>query len=71
MSYYEQALALWRSYNVQVAADLDRVLDSFKISFAFQSGRLTNPQITYRDTLSIFEKDSVTEYTGVVRSLDS
>lgn len=37
--------------------------------FAFQSGRLSDPQITYRDTVSIFERDSVNEYTGVVRSL--
>ncbi len=69
METYEKALALWRSHDVQVAEDIDRELDSVKVNFAFQSGRLTNPQITYRDTVSIFEKDSVTEYTGVVRSL--
>ena len=55
--------------SVTTAADIDRALDNFKTSFAFQSGRLTNPQITYHDTVSIFEKDSVAEYTGVVRSL--
>ena len=54
---------------MEVSADIDRILDNFKTSFAFQSGRLTDPQITYHDTVSIFEKDSVADYTGVVRSL--
>ena len=69
MENYEKILAMWRTHKLEVAADIDRALDNFKTSFAFQSGRLTNPQITYHDTVSIFEKDSVAEYTGVVRSL--
>lgn len=69
MDNYEKILAMWRTHKLEVAADIDRALDNFKTSFAFQSGRLTNPQITYHDTVSIFEKDSVAEYTGVVRSL--
>lgn len=69
MPSYEQALAYWRAQKLETAADIDRVLDWFKVSFAFQSGRLSDSQITYRDTVSIFEKDSVIEYTGVVRSL--
>ena len=69
METYDKILAMWRTHKLEVAADIDRALDNFKTSFAFQSGRLTNPQITYHDTVSIFEKDSVTEYTGVVRSL--
>lgn len=59
MENYEKILAMWRTHKLEVAADIDRALDNFKTSFAFQSGRLTNPQITYHDTVSIFEKDSV------------
>lgn len=69
MSNYEKIVSMWRSYKLETAADIDRVLDNFKTSFAFQSGRLSDPQITYHDTVSIFERDSVNEYTGVVRSL--
>lgn len=69
MGTYEKIVSMWRGYKLETAADIDRVLDNFKTSFAFQSGRLSDPQITYHDTVSIFERDSVNEYTGVVRSL--
>ncbi len=65
MSNYEKIVSMWKSRKLETTADIDRALDNFKTSFAFQSGRLSDPQITYHDTVSIFEKDSVTEYTGV------
>lgn len=69
MSVYDKIVSMRKGYKLEPAADIDRVLDNFKTSFAFQSGRFSDPQITYHDTVSIFERDSVNEYTGVVRSL--
>ena len=40
MEQYEKAVQLWQSWNVRMAADLDRYLDSFHILFAYHSDRI-------------------------------
>ncbi|MFB5268512.1 hypothetical protein ACE41H_17250 [Paenibacillus enshidis] len=69
MGAYEQAIALWRGYGIQSAADLDRCLDSFRILFAYHSGRIENAEITYHDTRDIFENGKVHQFTGNPRTL--
>lgn len=69
MNKYVQAVALWQSYKIVSAADLDKYLDSFRILFAFHSGRIENEEITYNDTREIFENGKVSNYTGDPRSL--
>lgn len=69
MEKYEQVIALWQSYKVSSAADLDKYLDSFRILFAFHSGRIENEEITYHDTREIFENGKVSNYTGNPRAL--
>jgi len=66
---YEQAIALWQGYGIQTAADLDRCLDSFRILFAYHSGRIENEEITYHDTRDIFENGRVHQFTGNPRTL--
>lgn len=66
---YEQAVALWRSHKIGSVADLDRCLDSFRILFAYHSGRIENAEITYRDTRDIFENGKVHQFTGNPRAL--
>lgn len=61
---YEQVVTLWQSYNIVSIADLDKYLDSFRILFAFHSGRIENEEITYHDTREIFENGKVSNYTG-------
>ena len=34
METYDKILAMWRKHKLEVAADIDRALDSFKTSFA-------------------------------------
>ena len=50
MGPYEKAVALWRSWQVRSAADIDLRLDSFRVLFAYHSGRIENPEVTYHDT---------------------
>lgn len=69
MGDYEQAIALWQGYGIQTAADLDRCLDSFRILFAYHSGRIENAEITYHDTRDIFENGKVHQFTGNPRTL--
>lgn len=69
MGVYEQTVALWQGYTLQSVADLDRCLDSFRILFAYHSGRIENAEITYHDTRDIFENGRVNHFTGNPRAL--
>lgn len=64
MDKYNQAVELWQSYKIASAADLDKYLDSFRILFAFHSGKIENDEITYPDTREIFENGRVVHYSG-------
>jgi len=48
---------------------LDKYLDSFRILFAFHSGRIENEEITYHDTREIFENGKISNYTGSPHAL--
>ncbi len=69
MDQYSRAVQLWQSYQISSAADLDKYLDSFRILFAFHSGKIENEEVTYHDTREIFENGKVANYTGSPRAL--
>ncbi len=69
MEQYSRVVGLWQSYKIASAADLDKYLDSFRILFAFHSGKIENEEITYHDTREIFENGRVVNYTGNPRAL--
>lgn len=69
MEQYSLVVALWQSYKIVSTADLDKYLDSFRILFAFHSGKIENEEITYHDTREIFENGKVVGYTGSPRAL--
>ena len=64
MSRYERAVQTWQGWQVRSAADIDQHLDSFRILFAYHSGKIENSEITYHDTREIFENGKVSGYTG-------
>lgn len=69
MSRYEQAVKLWQRYQIKTEADLDLRLDSFRVLFAYNSGKIENEDISYHDTREIFENGRVSGYTGDTRAL--
>lgn len=69
MEQYSRVIELWQSYKIASAADLAEYLDSFRILFAFHSGKIENEEITYHDTKEIFENGRVVNYTGSPRAL--
>ncbi len=69
MEQYSRVIVLWQSYKILSAADLDKYLDSFRVLFAFHSGKIENEDITYHDTREIFENGRVVGYTGSPRAL--
>ena len=66
---YRQVLAWWEEKNVHIDAELAEVLNGHSIAFAYNSGKIENPQITYNDTREVFEHDGVASYTGDLRTL--
>ncbi|MCD8314398.1 MAG: Fic family protein [Firmicutes bacterium] len=69
MSKYEKALTVWKQRNISNDAELSEALSEHSIAFAYNSGKIENKNITYHDTKEIFERDSVTAYTGDLRTL--
>jgi Fic family protein len=69
LELYSKAVELWQSYKIASAEDLDKHLHSFRILFAFHSGKIENEEITYHDTREIFENGKVMNYTGSPRAL--
>jgi hypothetical protein len=66
---YSRTIELWNSYEITSATDLDKYLDSFRILFAYHSGKIENEDITYHDIREIFENCRVIAYTGSPRAL--
>ena len=59
----------WQTMDIQTTAQLDNALDSFRIEFAYNSGKIENEQVTYHDTREIFENGKVTGYSGETRAI--
>lgn len=69
MSQYTAVVKQWREWKVTTSADYNLRLDSFRILFAYNSGKIENADITYHDTREIFENGKVVGYTGNTRTL--
>lgn len=69
MNPYEAILAAWQKKQIETDAQLAEALNGQGISFAYHSGKIENPNITYHDTREIFDHDGVTGYTGDLKTL--
>ncbi len=69
MTAYEKAVALWQKRHITTAARLAEALNAHSVAFAYHSGKIENPNVTYSDTCDIFEHDGVSSYTGDLRTL--
>jgi Fic family protein len=66
---YEEIAARWQSIKKESREDLRKALAYFTIPFAYHSGAIENPNISYENTREIFENNSVSQYTGSVTTL--
>ena len=69
MTQYEKAVSIWKGKRIRTDAELAEAMNGHSIAFAYHSGRIENELITYNDTREIFEHDSVSGYTGDLRTL--
>lgn len=56
MSKLKQILDYWTSLPIRTVQDLNTYLDSYRILFAYHSGKIENENITYHNTRELFEK---------------
>lgn len=68
MSYHD-IVDFWQSQNITSGAELEVVLNGQIINFAYHSGKIENDNITYNDTRDIFERDTLSNYTGDLRTI--
>lgn len=68
MSYHD-IVDFWQSKNITSGAELEGVLNGQIINFAYHSGKIENDNITYNDTRDIFERDTLSNYTGDLRTI--
>lgn len=59
----------WKQKKINTVSDLEAVLSNFSIIFAYNSGVIENPEITYHTTREIFENGKVINFTGDVRTV--
>lgn len=69
MITYGQIVSEWHNRNIESGADLATVMNERCISFAYNSSKIENTHVTYRDTHEIFKHDGVSNYTGDLRTL--
>lgn len=69
MSNYKEVIEKWKSKHISTKKDFLQNLTSYKIIFAYNSGAIENPEITYHNTREIFENGKVINFTGDLRTL--
>jgi len=66
---YIETVNKWKQKDIKNIFDLEAVLSNFSIVFAYHSGVIENPEITYHTTREIFENGKVINFTGDVRTV--
>lgn len=66
---YQNIIEEWKKLNIRTVKDLEDRLENFRILFAYHSGVIENPEITYHNTREIFENGKVVNFTGDTRTV--
>lgn len=59
----------WRAQHISQRDELAAVLEGYRVRFAYHSGTIENPELTYHDTRDVFEDGRVHGFTGDPRTL--
>lgn len=66
---YQEIINAWRTKKINTEAALEQALHNFRIIFAYNSGVIENPEISYHNTREIFENGKVINFTGDIRTV--
>lgn len=66
---YQEIITAWKNKKIDAEETLAQALSNFRIIFAYHSGAIENPEISYHNTREIFENGKVINFTGDVRTI--
>ena len=66
---YQDVVAEWADRDIVDRDRLAVALADYRVRFAYHSGTIENPSITYRDTRDVFEDGRVAGFSGDPRTL--
>ncbi|MDO5119834.1 MAG: Fic family protein [Coriobacteriales bacterium] len=66
---YQSVVAEWMDKGIADRDQLAAALTDYRVRFAYHSGTIENPAITYHDTRDVFEDGRVVGFTGDPRTL--
>lgn len=66
---YRDVVSWWQGLGIATRDDLSAVLDGYRVRFAYHSGNIENPTLTYHDTRDVFEDGRVHGFSGDPRTL--
>lgn len=66
---YDKCCEYWAGLNIQTAEDYISALDNFKVLFACNNCQIEGIDVSYHTTRELFEKNSVTSYSGDMNNL--
>ena len=66
---YRQTVDQWRTRHISSRAQLADALSDYRVRFAYNSGNIENPELTYHDTRDVFEDGRVHGFSGNPRTL--
>lgn len=66
---YYDIVGQWKKKSAENAGDIEALLGNFSILFAYHSGAIENPEITYHTTREIFENGKIINFTGDIRTI--
>lgn len=66
---YAEIIVAWKDKKIDSVNHLNEALSNFRIIFAYHSGVIENPEITYHNTREVFENGKIVNFTGDVRTI--
>lgn len=66
---YSSIVGEWQSRAIRSRTEAAGLLNDYRVRFAYHSGRIENPAITYHDTRDVFEDGRVRAFSGDPRTL--
>lgn len=68
-SEYQLVVHAWHCRDVRSRDEFAAALSEYRVRFAYHSGKIENPAITYRDVRDVFEDGRVRSFSGDPRTL--
>lgn len=66
---YNEVVMMWQNQEIKTVADLNQILDNYKIIFAYNSNKIEGSTVSIHQTREIFHNGKVINFSGDLREL--